>query len=389
MNFADLLRQLTGRSDIGHVGAAGTPELGISEAISDRLGGGRNDQGGSSAVPGANTTGAVLGAVAPAPYQALKAVTPYITSNPPAQSSGGGGGGGGAGGSELDELKAIEAAGNLNPAQKTRLAELTAPTGGGAPDNFSQMVSLARAIADEGRRRAGEAFNRARGIYDEGQGLLGKRKEEFQKLFDTGRETILDRYEGERGNLQASDQGARTRMSNALRAMGLGGSAFIKSEGRQTQNAAKALGGLQTERNTNENANKGEFDSRQEWANTQQSALDRFLQDAESNRVAAENQTDLAERGDVNQINNNLSSYLQNMYNTQAALAAAGQGIGEYKANPYAVNMSSMEGALNGGIPQVGQMGAGGVQNVNIKDQDPTLALLKRRGGVAGAGLYA
>jgi hypothetical protein len=387
MNFADLLRQLTGRSDIGHVGAAGTPELGITEAISDAFGGSRNDQGGSTAVPGANTTGQVLGAVAPAPTAALRAITPYITSAPP--SSGGGGGQTPPPSSELDELKAIEAAGNLNPAQKTRLAELTAPTGGGAPSGFNEMIALARSIADEGRRRAGEQFNRARGIYDEGVGLLGKRKEEFQKLFDEGRETILDRYEGERGNLQASDQGARTRMSNALRAMGLGGSAFIKSEGRQTQNAAKALGGLQTQRNENENANKGEFDTRQEWANTQQSALSRYLQDAESNRVAAENQTDLAERGDVNQINNNIASYLQNIYNTQAALAAAGQGISEFKANPYAVNMDSMVGALNGGVPQVGQMGAGGVQNVNIKDQDPTLALLKRRGGVAGAGLYA
>lgn len=387
MNFADLLRQLTGRSDIGHTGAAGTPELGVTEYVSDKLGLGRNDQGGSGAVPGANTTGAVLGAVAPAPYTALKAVTPYITSNPPAQSGGGGGGGGG---SELDELKAIEAAGNLNPAQKTRLEELTAPTGGGGvPDTFGQMIALARAAAEEGRRRAGEQYNRARGIYDEGIGLLGKRKQEFQDLFDTGRETILDRYEGERGNLQASDQGARTRMSNALRAMGLGGSAFIKSEGRQTQNAAKALGGLQTQRNTNENANQNEFDTRQEWANTQQTALGRYLQDAEENRRAAENQTSLVERGDVNQINSNINSYLQNMYNTQAALAASGQEIGGFKANPYAVNMESMVGALNGGIPQVGQMGAGGVQNVNLQEQDPTLALLKRRGGVAGAGLYA
>lgn len=76
------------------------------------------------------------------------------------------------------------------------------------------------------------------------------------------------------------------------------------------------------------------------------------------------------------------------MYNTQAALAAAGKDIGSFTANPYAVNMSSMVNALNGSVPQVGG-GASGVQNVNLQEQDPTLALLKRRGGVAGAGLYA
>lgn len=385
MTLAELLRQATGRQDIGHTGAAGTPELGITEWISDRLGGTRNEQGGSQAAPGENTTGQVLGAVAPLQYTALKAVTPYITSNPP---SSGGGSQPPQNNSELDELRAIEQAGNLNPAQRTRLEELTKDTGGGVPDTFGQMIALARAAADEGRRRAAEQFNRARGIYDEGVGLLGKRKEEFQNLFNEGRERILDTYEGERGNLQASNQGAQTRMQNALRALGLGGSAYIKSEGRQRQDAMKALGGLQTQRNTNENANQREFDTRQEWANTQQTALNRFLQDAESNRVAAENQTDLVERGDVNQINSNINSYLQNMYNTQAALAAAGKDIGSFTANPYAVNMSSMVNALNGSVPQVGG-GASGVQNVNLQEQDPTLALLKRRGGVAGAGLYA
>lgn len=311
------------------------------------------------------SAGSVLGAEDTLRYAtSLPRTTPTPTPAPAAPTGGGGGG---------------------NPAPQNN------NNNPGVPDTFGQMIALARAAADEGRRRAGEQFNRARGIYDEGVGALNKRRQDFQKLFDTGRETILDRYEGERGNLQASDQGARTRMSNALRALGLGGSAFIKSEGRQTQDAAKALGGLQTQRNTNETANQNEFNTRQEWARGQESELNRYLQDAEENRRAAENQTALVERGDVNTINSNINSYLQNMYNTQAALATSGANIGGYQANPYAVNMSSLVSALNGSIPQVGQMGAGGVQNVNLQEQNPTLSLIdpRKRAGVQGAGLYA
>lgn len=243
-----------------------------------------------------------------------------------------------------------------------------------ARPSFEEILRGAR---DAAKRNAEYGFGRARGIYDEGIGQLTKRKQEFQDLFDQGRERILDTYEGERGNLQASSEGARTRMSNALRALGLGGSAFIKSEGRQTQNEAKALGGLQTERNTNENANQNEFNTRQDWASAREADLGRYLQDAENTRNSIDSSSDL------NYLNDMASIFDKIVANQMSAKAA----VGDYTANPYSVNMSSMLGALNGSLPTMSG-GANAVQNVNLQEQNPTLELLKKRGGVAGAGLY-
>jgi len=237
-----------------------------------------------------------------------------------------------------------------------------------------QQDALTRA-RDEARRQAGAGFERARGIYDEGMGLLTKRRGEFKDLFEQGRGNILDRYEQGRGELQASDQGAQTRLANAMRAMGMGGSAYIKSIGKQTQDAAKALGGLQTERNKNEKANLGEFNTRQNWADTQEGALQRSLSDAEEARNKVESSADLGYLSDVGNLFNTILS------NQLATKAAAGQ----YTANPYAVNISSMTNKLNGGLPTTGQTGAEGVQNVSINENDP---LKKRLLARSGGSLY-
>lgn len=250
-----------------------------------------------------------------------------------------------------------------------------APTEDTLQSLYERQLNAAR---EEARRQAGAGYDRARGIYDEGMGLLKNRRQEFQNLFEQGRGNILDRFEQGRGELQASDQGAQTRLANAMRAMGMGGSAYIKSIGKQTQDAAKALGGLQTERNNNENANLGEFNSRQDWANTQEGALQRSLEDANNARSAAESSSDIGYLQDMGNLFNTILS------NQLAAKAAAGS----YTANPYAVNISDMTKALNGTLPNM-TGGEGTVQDVNLKEQDPTLALLKKRPGVAGAGLYA
>jgi len=260
------------------------------------------------------------------------------------------------------------AGGGANPA-----GTVAAPDAGGSlQDLYTAQLNAAR---EEARRQAGAGFERARGIYDEGIGLLNKRRGEFKDLFEQGRGNILDRYEQGRGELQASDQGAQTRLANAMRAMGMGGSAYIKSIGKQTQDAAKALGGLQTERNNNENANLGEFNTRQNWADTQEGALQRSLSDAEEARNKVESSADLGYLSDVGNLFNTILS------NQLATKAAAGQ----YTANPYAVNISSMTNKLNGGLPTTGQTGAEGVQNVSINENDP---LKKRLLARSGGSLY-
>jgi len=244
--------------------------------------------------------------------------------------------------------------------------------------NVQSQRDLARSTYEEGKRQAGDAFNRARGIYDEGVGLLGQRKQEFQKLFSEGQDNILNRYESERGNLQAASQGAETRSANSLRALGLGGSAAIKSQGRLAQQNARAAGELATQKDQNESANTGVFNERQTWANTQDSALQRSLQDAYDQRTAAENQAGLVERGDYQGIQQNVDGFLQNLSNQQASLAASRQGIGGYTANPTSINFADLTGGLQAVAPQLGG-GAQSETDVNIQEQDNSIqARLKR-----------
>lgn len=244
-------------------------------------------------------------------------------------------------------------------------------------DTFATLLGRAR---DAARSTAENGFNRARGIYDEGMGLLKTRKDEFQNVFDTGNENILNSYEKGRGELQTSNAGAETRMANAMRALGLGGSAFVKSEGAQRQTAAKGLGTLNSEKNTNDLANLGQFNENQNWANTQENSLSRSLEDANNARSAAESSSDIGYLQDMGNLFNTILS------NQLAVNASAGTKV----ANPYTVNISDMTSALNGTTPSLTAGGEGTVQNVKLQDQDPTLALLKKvRSGVAGAGLYA
>lgn len=249
------------------------------------------------------------------------------------------------------------------------------PTDGGGGFDFSSMLNMAR---EQARRTAGQGYDRARGIVEEGRGILARRRGEFSDLFNQGNEDILQSYEGERGNLQTSSQGARTRMANAMRALGLGGSAFVKSEGRQAQNEAKALGGLGMEKQVNERENRGQFNERNLWADTQEASLQRALEDANNVRGNVESSAD------INYLNDIGGLFSRILENQQAINAASGN----YTANPYQTTMTSLLGALNGGTPSLGG-GAGTVQNVSLQEQDPTLALLKKRSGVAGAGLYA
>lgn len=255
---------------------------------------------------------------------------------------------------------------------------------------LEQQRALARSAYDEGLRRASAAFERARRLYDEGIGALSKRREEFKGLFEEGEGKILDRYEQERGNLQASAQNAETRSRNALRALGLGGSAYVKQEGQQRQTNAKAAGELSTQRSENDRANQREYDSRLDWANTQESSLKRILADAEEARRSAENQSGLIYAGDVSGINSQMGNFLNSILNNQLALQTANAATTEKVANPYAVNISDLTGALTAQLPTIGggagQAAGGNVVAPNTLDE---LLALQRKAGVYGGGLYA
>jgi hypothetical protein len=265
----------------------------------------------------------------------------------------------------------------------------TPSTGGGSGYDFNAAMQrqrdLARGVYNEGLRRAGSAYDRARGLFDEGSALLGKKRDQFKETFDQGSGDILNAYEGERGNLQASAQNAASKSANLLRAMGLGGSAAIKSEGRLRQQNTKQAGTLSTERSLNDRANLGQFNDNQDWANTQESTLTRGLNDAAEARRSAENQAGLVEAGDVNTINDRMGGFLNTILQNQLALEAANSGVGAKTVNPYAVNISDLASSLGTQVPTVGGVASTGDQAANVVDPNALDQIKKRQ---ASSGLY-
>lgn len=291
----------------------------------------------------------------------------------------------------LTELRSIPEK-DLNPAQRTELNKLNeeANKGGGGGIDFNALLEAqrarARSVYDEGMRRAAAAYERARGIYDESMGTLGTRRAQFKDVYDTGNENILNSYEGERGNLQAAAAGNATRSANALRALGLGGSAMFKSEGSQRQNNMKSLGALNTERAANEKENLSGYNENQLWANTQEAAIQRALNDAAELRTAAENQAGLIEAGDVDTINQNMAGYLDKIITNQMALSAANEGVNSKTVNPYAVNISDLASSLNAALPTLSNTATANDANVSI---DPNNYLLSNLYKKQKSALYA
>ena len=282
-----------------------------------------------------------------------------------------------------------------NPAEDSELRTLqeAANTGGGGETEdqriarlFAEEVALARKAAEAGRVQAQQGWDRAKGIHGEGMATLGTRRGEFTDIFNRGSNQILGRYEQERGNLQAGNKGANERMRNSMRALGMGGSAFQKGQGRLRQQAAGQLGNLSEQRSDNDLANLTGYNTNNEWAQGQETGLDRFLQGATDQMTNANNQISLAEQGDVNQINQNVSNFMAQMDAQNAALRAAQGNIGGYSAGAYAPDMSSFAGVLSGGGANVGGNQQTGNQASSVTQDGYTLADLLRQ--QAGGNMY-
>lgn len=251
---------------------------------------------------------------------------------------------------------------------------------------LEQQRKLAASAYEEAKRRAQAGYDRAKGVFDEGLGLLGKRRGEFSDTYNQGNSDILTSYEGGRGELQAADQGAQTRLANILRAAGLGGSAALRGQGRLTQNNAKNLGTLNEARAGNERENLKGFNANTDWANTQESALYRTLADAAEAQRATENQAGLVEQGDLAGINERSGGYLDQILNNQLALQSMMGGINSKAVSPYSVNLPSLTGKLSSSVPTLSGNGSTTDQAVSLSPTQSYLDWLKQQS--AGAGLY-
>lgn len=348
-----------------HTGAWGTKDLGITEGITDRAGLARNAQGGSQ---GLTTYDPYLPNDFIGPTKPFNITTKNNYGSDLPMPTGSDGSGGGSG---------YSAPTNNN----------NAPSG---PSEFELAVNRARAAYESAMRDADYQFNRARGIYDEGMGLLGKRREQFQELFNQGNMDITNEYQGRGGELGASAQNRRMSDAAALQAQGFGGSAVERAQNRQSRDEMRALGGLQESRNENKVANQAQFDERDLWARGQESALSRSLDDAANARRSVGERAGLVMQGDVEGINSSAAQLLNQIVANQQAMQAAQQGISGFTANPYNVNIADLTSSIRNQLSGT-PTGAGAVQNVSLQEQNPLLLGMnpKKRGGVAGAGLYA
>lgn len=261
-----------------------------------------------------------------------------------------------------------------------------------APGGVGISAEELRARAQEQARRAWElqvgianqSFERARGIYDEGMGNLSNKRKEFDEDYQRGSQDILDRTEAERGNLQRGSQDAYTRNANLMRALGLGGSAMVRSEGKQRQNNARAEGDLYLEREQNERANtkiKGDNDS---WANTQESSLNRYLQDAQNAKSNAENYAYMDRLGREDQITSDLMNIINQIVAGEQALKSAQTDIQGYQASPFGVDIGNYQNILSGQLPAFLGLGGNATRTPDANIQaNLTLAdqLTKKPGG--------
>jgi len=205
------------------------------------------------------------------------------------------------------------------------------------------------------------AWNAAQSAYNQGKSALASKEQQFLDSFNQGKSDILTGFQKGAGELQSSAAGAATRNANALRALGLGGSAVVNTNGRQTQANMQALGTLENARDTNTAANQTAYNTNEQWANGQSANLDTQLGNAASARQSG------------------AQSILDSIVNNQMAAAAA--GVGNYLPATSQVNIPSMVGALtnvtSGSTPTTT---TGTDQNVSIDPNSQQYQLLKQLG---------
>lgn len=325
-------------------GSWGTPELGWSEGVGDLLGAGRNAQGGSNFTTtptpantvrpaesiSPNVFGNVLGSTTSLPSW------DYLDSLPVNKSSGGGGG--------------------SNPSGSY---------------NFNNVLADANKVREDALRRASDSYNIGRGAYNEGIDTLNKRREQFQQNYDQTSGDILQGYEKNRGELNRSANEASTRTGNALRALGLGESAAVKATGRQNQENLRNLSSLQDSRVASDRANTANLNEQNIWADSQQSALDRYLQQLGSDKQTAETGADV-----------NFNNILNSIQSSLASLQAARGDISGYTANPIAVNADQWASTVNNANLASLPTGGGGTADnsgVSIQNNPAILELLKKQ----------
>lgn len=365
-----------------HIGAAGTPDLGYSEDLGRVLGASTTYQGGSNIIPNRSFTSQ---GVAPQEPNSGRVITtnqtPYGPVNQPKPdlnttdlNTGGGGGGGQVLGSTTDAGRGSD--------QGIDLARILA-----------DQRAVAQGAYNQGMSSVNRAMDRAKGIRDEGLGVLGQRRGQFEDQYDEGKQDIVQGFQQRMGEGQRAAQGQTMRNRAALQAMGLSGSALLRSQGREQQDQARALATGQDQRAQNERQNQGAFDENNMWADSQESSLKRDYSDTQGKAQDNEGilsqmlmQSAARERGDI-------GGWIQNMLNQQKAIELSNMenrraGLDAYSATPFNASLGDTTGMLNSQVSgELGTGGGGGQMAANIP-QNQNLLDPRRIGQRVGGSMF-
>lgn len=339
MNFNELLARLLGT----HVGAWGTPELGLTERVSDArglprdpvTGGSQNFAGGTQTPPRRDTT-----------------TTTNDTSVNRITAPTGGGGGAPTGGGGT-------------------------PTGGGSIDEVALAEAARRNRINSYKAQAGNIRSQAQGAFDNILKAVNAFRERAKTQFDTAGQEIVNNAS------QILGQNARTAREAAGdarargRALGLGDSSKFSLQNKVQGNLASTQGNTIARRGEEDRANRNLFQERQDQAQNQENEANTYLRNAMDRATTVENTGyDAGEEVFTNALND--------IVNYQRQLAAL-KPVQAEGLTQYAPNFSGIANTINGVLSGLGRGGGTTAEEIgNPVNPTNVFDLLRKRGLVQG-----
>ncbi len=218
--------------------------------------------------------------------------------------------------SRYNELKQIEAKGDLNPSQRTELTNLEK----NSDLNTNTTLEMLQRERDRKLSELEDAWNMAQRYGQDARDALGRKRKGFEEEYENNASDIYDQFGRNRADLQVSAEGQDARTTRGLLAQGVGGSglqeALRRNEAARQQNYGQVREGRQKDERIN-TANRNE---RMSWADEQDAAIDRYLGEALMKRNQGRATT-------LDNFSNTLGGLISQAQQAAQALAMSGQNI--------------------------------------------------------------
>lgn len=218
------------------------------------------------------------------------------------------------------ELKDLESKGDLNPAQKTELENLEKPNPNPNPEPNTVLDELRR---ERDRQLADleDAFNMANRYASDARDTLGRRRKGFEEDYSNSAADIYNQFGADRAGLQTSAEGQDARTTRGLLAQGIGGSGLQEALRRNEAARQQNYGQVREGRLADERLNERNKNERMSWADEQDAAINRYLEQAAMQREQGRRTT-------LDNFSNTLGRLIQQAQAAANALQLSGQDIG-------------------------------------------------------------